>query len=271
MLIACPTCEIVFNGVPDASSIVTCPNGHWFAPHPVGAVQNADADQKAAPAPTQGYYVTREPGRRFVRTVSANQVRELMAMGILQESFYATESDGRSFTQFQRDGDGGRWRTLSELLAEWGETLPRPTPATARLPWHIAPCAALAGAFGCLLMSALVALLMYGIGWLLALVGVSSFPLVTFATSRESILFVLILSCVAGMFGAIRGLYHAGMIKCPPADYMEIAGKAIDDLASIRGPHGSFERTFEMIACLFMAGVLALPVIILVLLVWFAR
>ena len=78
---------------------------------------------------TQYFYVTRAPGRAFVATLTLSQVRAGLATGELQESFNATESDGRSFTQFQTDGAGGRWRTLAELLAEQPRAAP-PPPAT---------------------------------------------------------------------------------------------------------------------------------------------
>ena len=78
---------------------------------------------------TQYFYVTRAPGGGFVATLTLSQVRAGLATGELQESFNATESDGRSFTQFQADGAGGRWRTLAELLAEQPRAAP-PPPAT---------------------------------------------------------------------------------------------------------------------------------------------
>jgi hypothetical protein len=64
------------------------------------------------------YYVTHTPGSGFVATLTVAEIRARLAAGELQESLSATESDGRSFTQFQRDNGGGRWRTLAELLAE---------------------------------------------------------------------------------------------------------------------------------------------------------
>ena len=67
---------------------------------------------------TQYYYVTRSPGRDFVAMLTLSEIRARLGAGELQESFYATESDGRSFTQFQRGSGSGRWRTLAELLTE---------------------------------------------------------------------------------------------------------------------------------------------------------
>jgi hypothetical protein len=64
------------------------------------------------------YYVTRVPGSGFVATLTLAEIRARLAAGELQESLSATESDGRSFAQFQRGNRGGRWRTLAELLAE---------------------------------------------------------------------------------------------------------------------------------------------------------
>src|SRR5262245_12974552 len=70
--------------------------------------------------PAQYYHVTSEPGRDFVGTLSRDEIRRLLAAGALQASCHATEEDGCSFVQLQQHGGPGRWRTLAELLAEWG-------------------------------------------------------------------------------------------------------------------------------------------------------
>jgi hypothetical protein len=72
---------------------------------------------------TQYYYVTRSPGQGFVATLTLAQIEAGLANGELQESFSATESDGRSFAQFQRSNYGGEWRTLADLLAEHAQNV----------------------------------------------------------------------------------------------------------------------------------------------------
>jgi hypothetical protein len=67
---------------------------------------------------TRYYYVTRSPASEFVSTLTLSEIRVRLGTGELQKAFYATESDGRSFDQFQRGGGSGRWRTLAELLRE---------------------------------------------------------------------------------------------------------------------------------------------------------
>jgi hypothetical protein len=63
------------------------------------------------------FYVTRQPGGGFVGLLSLDDIRARLAVGELQESFFATESDGRSFSQFIKSGNG-KWRALGALLAE---------------------------------------------------------------------------------------------------------------------------------------------------------
>jgi hypothetical protein len=64
------------------------------------------------------YFVTRQPNSGFVATLSLDEIKARLASGELDESLFATESDGRSFIRFQRNGDRARWRTLADLLAE---------------------------------------------------------------------------------------------------------------------------------------------------------
>src|SRR5262245_11779599 len=61
------------------------------------------------------FYVTREAGRDFVGLNTLAQIHRKLAEGEFPETYYATESDGRSFAQFSKD-DAGRWRTLAELF-----------------------------------------------------------------------------------------------------------------------------------------------------------
>lgn len=92
---------------------------------------------------TELFYVTRMPGSGFVATLSLREIRSRLTAGQLQESFCATESDGRSFTQFQKDGAGGRWRTLAELLDEYPEASAPPSPDEA-MPVRLMNCPACA-------------------------------------------------------------------------------------------------------------------------------
>jgi hypothetical protein len=71
------------------------------------------------------FYVTRQAGDGFVAMLSLGEIRTRLAAGELKESFFATESDGRSFSEFRKRGNG-TWRTLAALLAEYpiGEELP---------------------------------------------------------------------------------------------------------------------------------------------------
>ncbi len=270
VIIACPICATFFAVVPDGSGFITCPHGHWFTPDCAGSAQNTNTNQKAAPRVIEApepryYYVTREPGRDFVGMFILDEIRGQLATGTLLGSFHATQSDGRSFNQFQRDGGGVRWRTLADLLGERGETLPDLAPT---VPWHVTPCAALAGAISCLLVASGTFLIMHVVGFLCLLAG-ATWSWVAFQTSTESILGELIITSIATAFGAIRGDIHAGTPPNYRKTYAEIAGKAASDLCSIRATSGPFEVTFGRLVCLFMAMLLAAPVIVVLLLVWF--
>jgi hypothetical protein len=222
----------------------------------------------AIPEPTQYYFVTREPGRDFVGTLTWNEIRARLATGELQESCHATESDGRSFTQFQKGGGGGRWRTVAELLTERGETPPRPAPAAALLPWHVTLRAAWAGAKACLLLAIAGSLFMHAAAFLCRLAG-ASWSWVAFFTSSDSILMDLIMVTVATTFGAIRGVHLAEEVPSGTRTYGEIAERAANDLGRIQDTYGPMADVFERLACLFLAAVLASPVIVILLLVWF--
>lgn len=62
------------------------------------------------------YYVTKMPGTRFVGAFSLETIRESVAAGRFKAAWFATESDGRSFTEFSKS-EAGDWRTLQTLLA----------------------------------------------------------------------------------------------------------------------------------------------------------
>lgn len=64
------------------------------------------------------FFVTRRPNSGFVSVLTLDEIRARLASGELQATLFATESDGRSFSQFQRSGRQVRWRTLAELLEE---------------------------------------------------------------------------------------------------------------------------------------------------------
>ncbi|AWM39412.1 hypothetical protein GobsT_22660 [Gemmata obscuriglobus] len=77
------------------------------------------------------YFVTRRPNSEFVGAWTLGEIRARLASGELRAALFATESDGRSFSRFQRSGAQARWRTLAELLEE----PPSPVhPETARPP-----------------------------------------------------------------------------------------------------------------------------------------
>ena len=78
------------------------------------------------------YFVTRTPNRGFVALLTLDEIRRDLAAGRLAPDYYATESDGRSFKQFQRDGDRARWRTLAELVSEAPAPAPPPGPPPVR-------------------------------------------------------------------------------------------------------------------------------------------
>jgi hypothetical protein len=66
---------------------------------------------------TSYFYVTWKAGDGFVGLYTLGEIDRMLAAGELQESHYAAESDGRSFSQFRKTG-AGRWRTLAELFTE---------------------------------------------------------------------------------------------------------------------------------------------------------
>jgi hypothetical protein len=64
------------------------------------------------------YFVTWRPNGGFVSILTLDEMRARVSSGELQESLFATESNGQSFQQFRRSDRQARWRTLAELLAE---------------------------------------------------------------------------------------------------------------------------------------------------------
>lgn len=70
------------------------------------------------------YFVTRRPNSGLVSTMTLDDLRHQVATGELSPDLYATESDGRSFSQFQHSGIDSTWRTLRELLAEVPRNVP---------------------------------------------------------------------------------------------------------------------------------------------------
>jgi hypothetical protein len=147
-----------------------------------------------------------------------------------------------------------------------------PTPASPSAPWYVTPCAALGGAAACLLESAvgvavlhLIAFTSKGAGCLV--------DTLQFFTTRDSILFGLIVCTVAAAFGAIRGVAHAESLKQRPwtwrGTFLEAGGMAANDLANLRRLPESFEHAVGIIGALILAPVLAAPAIIVVLVLWF--
>jgi hypothetical protein len=62
------------------------------------------------------YYVTKMRGTRFVGVYSLADIREAVIAGRFEATWFATESDGRSFSDFS-NSENGNWRTLQTLLA----------------------------------------------------------------------------------------------------------------------------------------------------------
>jgi hypothetical protein len=63
------------------------------------------------------YYVTKMRGTRFVGVYSLADIREAVIAGRFEATWFATESDGRSFSDFS-NSENGDWRTLQTLLEE---------------------------------------------------------------------------------------------------------------------------------------------------------
>jgi hypothetical protein len=75
---------------------------------------------------------------------------------------------------------------------------------------------------------------------------------------------------IATTFGAIRGIVHlSGDLPNSKKTYAEIAEKAANDLGGIRNTSGPLADTFERIAFLVLAVILASPVIVILWLLWF--
>jgi len=164
--------------------------------------------------------------------------------------------------------DGERWWNF------WPNGVkPRP-PARRRplgCPGTPPPRAALAGAVACLLSTTAMSLLMHAVAFLF-LLGSASWSWVAFLTSTNSILMDLILLTIATAFGAIRGVAHyAKDLPGSKKTYGEIADRAVAHLGSIRGTSRPLEDRLENLMCLFLAAVLASPVIVILWLVWFRR
>jgi len=64
------------------------------------------------------FYVTQKEGGGYVGLMTLGEIRTRLAAGELKESFFVTESDGRSYNQFRKSGNG-TWRTLGTLLTEY--------------------------------------------------------------------------------------------------------------------------------------------------------
>ena len=64
------------------------------------------------------FYVTRGKGEGFIATLSLQEIHSKLEIGGLNINQFATESDGRSFAEFQKSGDGN-WRTLDAILIEY--------------------------------------------------------------------------------------------------------------------------------------------------------
>jgi hypothetical protein len=84
------------------------------------------------------YFVTRAVNRSFVAMLTHDEIRAEVIAGRFSADWFATESDGRSFIQFQKSGDQARWRTLTELLEESpssvvSEPEPAPSPRPGKL------------------------------------------------------------------------------------------------------------------------------------------
>ncbi|MDA0659365.1 MAG: hypothetical protein O2931_08885 [Planctomycetota bacterium] len=137
------------------------------------------------------FYVTRQEGDGFVATLTLDEIRTRLKAGELKESFFATESDGRSFSQFRKSGNG-RWRTLAELLAEHPVVATPPAPEQPRPSRRLAEhfqggslaglllgVGALTAALTCAAIPVVLALQLVtfppGRGWVAVLVGVWSF------------------------------------------------------------------------------------------------
>jgi hypothetical protein len=256
--ITCPTCATAFAAASGASE-ATCPRGHRFAVVPEAA-------------PVRRYYVARSAGRDFIQTATPGEIRASLAAGAFRAHDWGTESDGRSFDEFLRAGGGGRWRMLAELLAEWGEPLPTPAPRAPSAAWYVTPCAALAGASSCLLLATFSVAMMHAIAFLDGSCCGLSTSAGAFYRRADSLLLDLIILTVAAAFGAIRGVVHADSMTDLPRGWRAIswavAGKAADDLAHLRGPHQSFGHGVEIVGSLFLAMILAFPVIFLLLVLW---
>ena len=61
------------------------------------------------------YYVTKMRGARFVGVYSLADIREAVIAGRFEATWFATESDGRSFSDFS-NSENGNWRTLQTLI-----------------------------------------------------------------------------------------------------------------------------------------------------------
>jgi len=77
------------------------------------------------------FYVTRKEGGAYVGLFTLGEIRARLGTGELKEGFFVTESDGRSYNQFRKSGNG-TWRTLAALLTEYPVEVDPPAP---KHPW----------------------------------------------------------------------------------------------------------------------------------------
>ncbi len=214
------------------------------------------------------YYVVTRPGGEYLGALAADAIRYQLTTGGLRPTYLAAESDGRSYST-ARDDPALRWRSLADLLAEWGETMPAPKPVPPERSGYYTLLAIPAGASGCLVGTFFVVLMMHLVAAIMTWLGATT-SFNTFYTSRDSILLDLIFAVVSAVFGAMRGVAHEAELKGRPANWRQfwsdIAGKSASDEANIRNPSpGMFERAVTLI----FAIVFSAPIIFVLVLVWY--
>ena len=90
---------------------------------------------------SQIYFVARGPNSGFIAALSLDEIRDQLLLDQLKESYYITESDGRSFNQFQATCQHVRWRTIAEFLVEQLQGQQTVAAETA-MPLGLIPCPA---------------------------------------------------------------------------------------------------------------------------------
>ena len=160
------------------------------------------------------FYITKVCGTRFVGCYSLKRIRADVSSGRLKATWFATESDGRSFSDFSKS-EAGNWRTLGELLEEIESEeieTPRADSRFASTGSSTNP------ALGFLAMCYRLAAVLWGLA---AMLGV-----VVAVNSNEILASVIILWSFSGVIGVITMLATAEGIEL----FIDMAG----DLRTIR-------------------------------------